>query len=69
MCLAIPGKVKMINGQVAVVEYPNEVRKVLIGEKKIRAGDWVLVQMGVIIDKISKKETEVILKTWSKLPI
>jgi len=58
MCLAIPGKVKKIKGRQALVEYPGEVRRALIGEKGVKVGDYVLVQMGIIIKILSPKEAQ-----------
>jgi hydrogenase assembly chaperone HypC/HupF len=66
MCLAIPGKVKKIKGRQALVEYPGEVRPALIGEKGVKVGNYVLVQMGIIIKILSKKEAQVALEAWKK---
>ena len=52
MCLAIPGKVIKITGRRATVEYPGETRKAMIGEDGIQVGDRVLVQMGIIIQRL-----------------
>ena len=67
MCLAYPGTVKEINGLSAIVKYPSFEKKVLIGDKKIKVGDKVLVQMGIIIKKISTKESKLILDTWNEI--
>lgn len=56
MCLAFPGKIKKINGKSATVEYPLETREVLVGEKNLKVGDLVMVQMGIIIKKLTPKE-------------
>lgn len=64
MCLAIPGKVKEINGRQALVKYPGEARKVLVGDDSIKVGDYVLVQMGIIVKTISKKERDVATSAW-----
>lgn len=66
MCLAIPGKVEQINGHQVTVRYPNDVRTVLVGNDPIKVGDHVLVQMGVVLRSISKKEADVSLKAWTK---
>jgi len=58
MCLAIPGQIKSIEGKKVFVEYDQEVRQVLVGDEKIKVGDWVLVQMGIIIQKLSPKEAK-----------
>jgi hydrogenase assembly chaperone HypC/HupF len=67
MCLAIPGKIKQINGAEAVVEYPNETRKVFLGnDVKVEIGNFVLVQMGVVVKKISPEEAKTSLEAWMK---
>ena len=59
MCLAIPGKVVEL-GQatphLAVVEVAGVQRKVnvdLVREEGIEAGDWVLINVGFAMSKIS----------------
>ena len=65
MCLAIPGKVKSINSKTVLVKYPSEEREVLRDPTiEIRKGDYVLVQMGVVISKVSAKEAKESLKEW-----
>lgn len=54
MCLAIPGRVKKIEGRKAIVEYPDQERPAFVGEEKIKVGDYVLVQMGIIVQKMTK---------------
>lgn len=66
MCLAIPGKVKKINGREVIVEYPGQERKVMVGDDVINIGDYVLVQMGIIVKTISKEEAAVSLKAWTQ---
>ena len=67
MCLAIPGKVKKILGQEALVEYGKEERRVLVSEKSIATGDWVLVQMGMVVEKLTTKDAQERLKVWNGL--
>ena len=66
MCLAIPGKVKSIEGRKVIVEYPHEERQVLNGDLDIRIGDFVMVQMGIVINKLSEKDAKVSWETWKK---
>lgn len=63
MCLAIPGKVKQVEGMKVIVEYPHESREVFAGDIKVGPGDYVLVQMGVVIKKLTPKETKALSKT------
>lgn len=56
MCLAIPGRVKKIEGKKILVQYSGEVRQVLVGDEKVKVGDLVLVQMGIVIRVLTPKE-------------
>lgn len=67
MCLAFPGKIKKIDGKTAVVEYPNETREVLVGERNLKAGDFVMVQMGIAVKKLTPKEAKSSLAAWGQL--
>ncbi len=64
MCLAIPGKVKEVNGHKALIEYPKEVRKAFVGDDPIKVGDFVLVQMGIVTRTLSKKERDASAAAW-----
>ncbi len=67
MCLASPAKVSNLkeNGKVAVIS---------LGKKKIEAynlakakkGDWVLVQQGVAVEKMSKENAKASVNAWKK---
>ncbi|HBH46242.1 MAG: hypothetical protein A2445_00095 [Candidatus Jacksonbacteria bacterium RIFOXYC2_FULL_44_29] len=56
MCLAIPGKIINIIGGKATVEYSGESRtaKIVTGHYKI--GDYVIVQAGLVIEKVPQKQ-------------
>lgn len=69
MCLAIPGKIVQINGRDVLIEYPGENRRAFLGDDvKAKLGDYVMVQMGVIVKKISAKEAELSWKAWKGIP-
>jgi hydrogenase expression/formation protein HypC len=61
MCLGIPGQVLgMVDGygdQLALVDVAGEPRKVNIGmlpEETFRAGDWVIIHMGFVVEKTDR---------------
>ena len=64
MCLAVPGKIIKITGRKATVKYPDGVRFAMIGDEKAKIGDHVLVQMGIVIQILSKKDAQVSQKAW-----
>lgn len=64
MCLAIPGKVQKIEGHKVIVEYPGQTREALLGDEVVRVGDYVLVQMGIVVKVLSVKEAKLARKSW-----
>jgi hydrogenase expression/formation protein HypC len=64
MCLAIPGKITKVEGHKATVKYPGEERVVFLGDEKVRKGDYVMVQMGIVIKVLPRKEAFQSLKAW-----
>jgi hydrogenase maturation factor len=49
------------------VKYPGETREVLLGGEDVKVGDYVLVQMGIVIQKMSPKEAQDSLSSWSQI--
>ena len=64
MCLAAPGRIIKIEGKKATVKYPGSKRFAFVGEKNVKVGDFVLVQMGIIVQKISSKDTKEAERAW-----
>lgn len=65
MCIAAPGKVIKIEGKKAFVEYPGKiVNQALIGNEKVKIGFYVLVQMGIIIEVLNKKQSSLSSQAW-----
>ncbi len=63
MCLAIPGKVKKVKGNIAYFHYQGheyECDVSLAG--KVKTGDWVLMHDGRVLSKISEQEAKENLK-------
>jgi hydrogenase expression/formation protein HypC len=59
MCLAIPMKIKSINGEFAQVEAGKLLRTVNIQMlPKIKIGDFVLVHAGFAIEKVDPQKAE-----------
>ncbi len=67
MCLAIPGQIKSIDGHKVLVQYPSEERIVLNGDEPIKIGDYVLVQMGIILQIIPEKDAKVSWDAWKSV--
>ncbi len=70
MCLAVPGRVVEIDGEVAQVDFGGirrEASLALVAKMGIKVGDYVLVHTGYAITKVDEKEAEEILATWREV--
>lgn len=66
MCLLVPGKIVEINGDEATVDYEVEERKGRLLEKGYEVGDFVLIQGGIVVQKVAKEEAERALESYKK---
>ena len=64
MCLAIPGKIIKIEGHKVLVEYPNQTCQALVGDEKVKVGDLVMVQMGIVVKILTLKEAREAQNAW-----
>lgn len=64
MCLAVPGKIVKINKNIATVDYGVEKRKGMLLGSRYKEGDYVVIQGGIIVKKIDKKEAKEALKLF-----
>ncbi len=53
MCLAIKGKVVEVKDGKALIDYKGEQREAIAKDIKVKKGDEVLVQFGIVIEKLS----------------
>jgi len=60
MCQTCPQKIKSVNGTKGVLSDGREVNLAII--KNPKAGDWVIVNANLAINKISKKDAQEVLK-------
>jgi hydrogenase expression/formation protein HypC len=72
MCLSIPSKVVKIDKQnsVATVDtmgVKREASLALVGEEDIKIGDYVLLHIGFVMNKIDEKEALLSLEAFAKI--
>ena len=58
MCLAIPGKILKINGQLATVDFQGIEKEINITLVDVKIGEYVMVHAGFAIEKMEKKQAE-----------
>lgn len=66
MCLAVPGKIIDIKEGIAIVDYDVEKRKGRIISEGFSVGDYVLVQGGIVIEKIDATEAREALAMYKR---
>ncbi len=62
MCLMVPGKISKIERDTVIVNYGSEKRKAKIIDKGYKKGDYVLVQGGIVVEKVPEQEAKEALK-------
>jgi len=68
MCYAIPAKLIAVNGQIGVLDYFGEQRKVLLDEtENYQVGDYVFAQGGIVVSRLEEAEALSILDTWKDI--
>lgn len=68
MCLAIPGEVKELDGEYALVDYGGAKSRVNVSlVDDLRVGDYVIVHVGYAIQKMTKEEAAESIKLWDEL--
>ena len=65
MCLAVPGKIIEIKKDVATVDYIAEKRKGKLIEQGFRIGDYVIIQGGIVLQKIPDDEAKDALRLYN----
>ena len=64
MCMGIPGKVEDIRDGRAMVRLAGTLQEAHAYES-INIGDYVFLQAGLVVKKISKEEAEAIIEAYS----
>lgn len=67
MCLAIPGKIIKINGEIAIVDYGELQKEINISLVDVKVEDYVIANAGFAIKKIHENEALESIKLFSKL--
>jgi len=66
MCIAIPGRVVEVTKGKAVIDYGEE-RKEAHSLIKVKVGDYVIVQMGRVVQKVKKEDALKSIKAWKSV--
>lgn len=67
MCVAVPGKIIEINGDIAKVNIMNNITQVNIKLVSAHIGDYVLIHAGCVLEVMKKDIAEEILTMFQEL--
>ena len=67
MCLAVPGKIIGIEGDVGEIDFGGVIRKANITMVEAKIGDWAVVHAGFAIEILDEEEAKETLKLWNEV--
>ncbi len=67
MCLAVPGKVAALKGNIAVVDFFGNKTEADASLVKVSVGDSVFVSAGFVTHKLSPEEAERSADAWKRI--
>jgi len=67
VCLAVPGKIVRIEGDVGDVDFGGVIRKANISMVEAEVGDWAVVHAGFAIDIMDEEEALETLRLWNEV--
>ena len=67
MCLAVPGRIINIKGNIGIVDFNGINREVRLDLVDVKIGDYVIVHTGFAIEKMDEKDALESLDIWKEL--
>jgi hydrogenase expression/formation protein HypC len=67
MCLAVPGKIVSVNGELAVVDFGGVQRETNVSLVEAKVGDYVIVHAGFAIQIVDEEDAKETIKLWEEL--
>lgn len=67
MCVAAPGIIKKIEGNIADVEYSGNIVRAHTGIIDVKPGDYVLVHAGMVLQKLKEQEALDMIALFAEL--
>ncbi len=65
MCLAIPGKVVAINGDIGDIDFGGVTKQTNLSMVEAKVGDWVVIHAGFAIEVMDEDDAQETIKLWN----
>jgi hydrogenase expression/formation protein HypC len=67
MCLAIPGKIVKIDGDVADIDFGGVIRQANVTMVEAKVGEWAVIHAGFAIEIMDEEEAQETIKLWNEV--
>ncbi len=67
MCLAIPGKIVSIKGDLAEIDFGGVIKKANIAMVEAQIGQWAVIHAGFAIEIMDEEEAQETIKLWNEV--
>ena len=67
MCLAIPGKITAINGEIADVDFGGVTKQTNVSMVDAQIGDWVVIHAGFAIEVMDEEDAQETIRLWNEV--
>lgn len=67
MCLAVPGKIVSINGDLAEIDFGGVIKKANIAMVEAQIGQWAVIHAGFAIEIMDEEEAQETIKLWNEV--
>ncbi|MFA6804149.1 MAG: HypC/HybG/HupF family hydrogenase formation chaperone [Candidatus Methanomethylophilaceae archaeon] len=67
MCLAIPGKVISIDGDIGNIDFGGVIKQTNLSMVEADVGDWVVIHAGFAIEVMDEEDAQETIKLWNEV--
>lgn len=67
MCLAVPGKIVSINGDLAEIDFGGVIKKANVAMVEAQIGQWAVIHAGFAIEIMDEEEAQETIKLWNEV--
>ncbi|UAL07562.1 MAG: HypC/HybG/HupF family hydrogenase formation chaperone [Candidatus Methanogranum gryphiswaldense] len=67
MCLAIPGKIIKIEGDLADIDFGGVIRQANVAMVEAKVGQWAVIHAGFAIEIMDEEEAQDTIKLWNEV--
>ena len=66
MCLAMPGKVVEINGDIAEIDFGGIIKQANVAMVEVEIGQWVVIHAGYAINVMDEEDAQETIALWNE---